>query len=224
MLVPIKHPTTVLIAGPTGCGKTRFLLELIRNRAVQPPPQRIICVYGEWQADYVDLQRIAETIQAKLEFAHNPSAEELADLYDSLSSKTRNMMIIDDQMANKQIKSQQGNSITKLFTQGSHHRNLTVIYIVQNVFNQSSEMRNVNLNSHYLVLFKNPRDKTQAQILGQQMYPRNSKFLVDAYEDAIRDQYGYLLIDLHPTSDDDLRVRARIFDEKPIVYKPATPI
>jgi cellulose biosynthesis protein BcsQ len=127
-------------------------------------------------------------------------------------------------MANSQIKSDQGSSITKLFAQGSHHRNLTIIYIVQNIFNQSKEMRNVSLNSHYLVLFKNPRDKTQARTLGQQMFPSNPGFLLAAYEDAVKQRYGYLLIDLHPSSDDRLRVRTGIFDKATTVYQPALPI
>jgi hypothetical protein len=39
-------------------------------------------------------------------------------------------------------------------------------------------MRTVSLNSHYLVLFKNPRDKLQIRNLTTQMHPSNAKFLV----------------------------------------------
>jgi len=221
--IPLIHPTTVLIAGPTGCGKTQFLLRLLAERAVQRPPERIVCVYGEWQPAYNKIQEIARKQSAKLQFIHNPNAEVLANLYDSFNSNTRNLLIIDDQMSNNDIKSDQGSSITKLFTQGSHHRNLTIIYIVQNIFNQSKEMRNVSLNSHYLVLFKNPRDKTQARTLGQQMFPSHPGFLLQAYEDAMKQKYGYLLVDLHPASDDSTQIRTRIFGETH-VYRPLTPI
>lgn len=224
--VPLRHPTTILSAGPTGCGKTQFLLRLIAMGGIQPMPQRIVCVYGEWQGAYDELRRIAKSIPAVIEFIHNPDSEAMGQLYESFKVSTRNLLIIDDQMANSQIKNDQGGSITKLFTQGSHHRNLTIIYIVQNIFNQSKEMRNVSLNSHYLVLFKNPRDKTQARTLGQQMYPTNPGFLLDAYEDAVKTQYGYLLIDLHPSSDDSFRVRSNIFDKSlgTTIYKPTMPI
>jgi predicted ATP-dependent serine protease len=50
--LPFTHPTTVLIAGPTGSGKTQFLLQVTQNQAIQPPPKRIVCVYGEWQPAY----------------------------------------------------------------------------------------------------------------------------------------------------------------------------
>ena len=49
--------------------------------------------------------------------------------------------------------------IADLFTKGSHHRNLSVIYIVQNIFYQRRETRNISLNAHYIVLFKSSREQ-----------------------------------------------------------------
>ena len=43
-------------------------------------------------------------------------------------------------------------TLVKLFTKGSHHRNLTVIYIVQNVFDKGKYSRTISLNSHYHVV------------------------------------------------------------------------
>ena len=222
MALPFQHPTTIMFAGPTGCGKTQLLLSVIERKMIQPPPKRIICVYGEWQDAYDKLRSIATKNSVKLEFVHNPSSEEMETVYESIKPSIPNLVIVDDQMSSRKItKDSGGDCLTKLFTQGSHHRNLTVIYIVQNVFHQSSNMRSISLNTHYLVLFKSPRDKTQARVLGQQMYPRNNNFLVSAYEDAISEPFGYLLIDLHPRSDDALRIRSRIFDPNgSIIYQP----
>ena len=41
-----------------------------------------------------------------------------------------------------------------LSTRERHHRNLSVIYVAQNIFHQGKEMRNISLNAHYIVLFK----------------------------------------------------------------------
>ena len=46
--------------------------------------------------------------------------------------------------------------IGDLFTKGRCHRNLCVIYIIQNIFHQGGEIRNISLNAHYIVLFKSP--------------------------------------------------------------------
>ena len=79
----------------------------------------------------------------------------------------------------------------------------------------------MNLNSHYLVLFKNPRDVGQIVILGRQMFS-NGKFLEEALKDATSRPYGYLLVDLKPGTEEQLRVRTNIFpDEEPqFVYVP----
>ena len=87
-----------------------------------------------------------------------------------------------------------------LFTRGSHHRNLNVIYIVQNLFHQGKGSRSINMNSHYLVLFKNPRDKLQ---LAKQMYPGQTDFFLNQYEKAVKRPFGYLLIDLRTTAQDN---------------------
>ena len=51
--------------------------------------------------------------------------------------------------------------VTKLFTKECHHRNISVMFIVQNLFGKKKEQRTISLNSHYLVVFKNPRDASQ---------------------------------------------------------------
>ena len=80
----------------------------------------------------------------------------------------------------------------------------------------------MNLNTHYIVLFKNPRDAGQVALLARQMYPGKSKFVVEAYEDATKEPYGYLLIDLRPETDDRYRIRTKIFpgDERQYAYLP----
>ena len=93
--------------------------------------------------------------------------------------------------------------IVNLFTRGSHHRNLSVIYIVQNLFHHRKGSRSINLNSHYLVLFKNPRDKLQILTLAKQMYPGQSDFFLNQYEEAVKRPFGYLLIDLKTTTQDN---------------------
>ena len=56
--------------------------------------------------------------------------------------------------------------IDNLFTKGSDHRNLPVVYIVQNTSHQAKESRNINgLNARYIVLFVSPRDYLQEGVI-----------------------------------------------------------
>jgi hypothetical protein len=204
------HPTTILIAGPTQCGKTHFLAQVLLEQRFAPSPQRIVWVYGEWQPTYEHLRRA----MPQIEFVENFTSQ----LYDSFRPDTRNVLILDDQMENKDAHKRGSNSVTKFFTQGSHHRNLTVIYIVQNLFNKDNSMRTVSLNTHYMVLFKNPRDATQIRTLASQMYPDRTQFLIQAFRDATSKPHGYLLINLRPDACDELRILTDVLEDEPTVY------
>lgn len=98
------------------------------------------------------------------------------------------------------------------------------------VFHQAKYMRNVSLNAHYLIIMKNPRDKSQIISLARQLYPTNMKFLTEAYNDATINQYSYIKIDLTSSTPDKYRIQARITPEEissninqnvsPIIYQP----
>jgi hypothetical protein len=109
-------------------------------------------------------------------------------------------------------------NVYNLFTKLSHHRNVSVVFITQNLFHKNKFVRTMNLNTHYIVMFRNPRDASQVAILARQMYPDNSQFVVEAYEDATKEPYGYLLIDLKPDTDDRYRIRTKIFLDDPRQY------
>ena len=100
--------------------------------------------------------------------------------------------------------------IVNLFTRGSHHRNLSVIYIVQNLFHQGKGSRSISLNSHYLVLFKNPRDKLQILTLAKQMYPAQTVFVLNQYVEAVKTPFDSLLIDLKTATQDNCRLRTNV--------------
>lgn len=205
-----KHPTTILIAGPTMSGKTHFLVKALKADLIQPRPSRIIWVYGERQPIFAEV----EAAFPNVEFTPEMAEDQLA----TIESRENNLVIIDDLM------NETGDceNLAKLFTKGAHHRNLTVVFIIQNLFHQAKCMRAVSLNSHYMVLFKNPRDCGQISTLALQMYPKNRKFLLDAFEDATTNRFGYLVLDLHPATPEDLRVRTGILPgDAAIVYLPA---
>ena len=105
-------------------------------------------------------------------------------------------------------------TLVKLFRKGSHHRNLTIIYIVQNVFDKGKYSRTISLNSHYHVVCKNRRDETQFRIFATQMLPHHSAWLVEAYSDAVTPEYGYMVIDNKLKTLETHRFRTGIFSEE----------
>lgn len=88
--------------------------------------------------------------------------------------------------------------ITKLYTEGSHPINLSVMAIIQiMVYSKDPTQRQIERNCHFLVLFNNPVKRQQDMILTRQMYPENTQYLLRQFQEATSKPYEYLLIDLN---------------------------
>jgi len=111
-----------------------------------------------------------------------------------------------------------GNSeAVKAFTISSHHYNISIILLVQNLFYKN--IRDLVLQSKYICAMKNPRDSVAIRILGQQMNGGKKNTLVDAAsKDLQKKSYGYLVLDYSQTQNDLYRVRSSLFPEDCIVY------
>ncbi len=192
------HPSTILVAGPTGSGKTELVVNLIRANHFSKPIERIYWLYSEWQPAYTR----AQLYRPEIQFLNSIDEQ----LYNNIDSSYNNLVILDDAM------SKLGNSsvLEKFFTEGSHHRNISIVYIVQNLFDKGRSHRTVSLNSQYIFLFKNPRDAGQIASLGRQMYGTRYRILEKAHELATSSPYSYLLVDLRQDTSDEYRLRSNI--------------
>jgi hypothetical protein len=101
--------------------------------------------------------------------------------------------------------------VSELFTKGSDQRNISLVLITQNLFHQSQSSRDISLNSKYIVVFKNPRDKTQIVHLARQVYPENIPGFRKTYLEACKELHTYLFLDLTQSINDLLRCRTKIF-------------
>ena len=137
------------------------------------------------------------------------------DLYDSFKPEENNLLVVDDGQNDYDAE------MAKFFTRSAHHRSLTVIFIVQNLFFQSKHSRTISLNANYIVVLKAPRDAAQIGYLARQLYPTQPKFLVEAYKDCTSKPHSYMLLDLQQTTPDQLRVRSSILPNQIChVYQP----
>jgi hypothetical protein len=81
--------------------------------------------------------------------------------------------------------------------------------------------RTISLNCHYVVLFRQVRDSRQIYTFGSQAFPKQLGYFKDAYERATSEKYGYLLVDMAPSTEDKYRLRTRVFpDQDTVIYAP----
>ena len=195
MSCKLHHPFTAVVAGPSGSGKTAWVLKLIQNACemIEPAPTRIWYCYGEYQP-----------IFSSHPYVH--FHEGLPQLSDEVfDGRQPSMIVVDDLM------SETNQLVANIFTKISHHRNISVLYLTQNMFDKNKYARTISLNAHYLVLFKNPRDAGQFATMARQIYPNSWRFAVEAYQDATSVPYGYLVLDLRPDQDERCRLRTNVF-------------
>jgi len=138
MTCMLQHFFTAVVAGPTGCGKSQFVLHLIDNalEMIEPPPTRIWYCYGEYQPTFNNYPNVR---------FHEGLPESSDVVFDWMEAT---LLVLDNLVfeTNELV----ANTSTKL----SHHRNVSVIHLTQNLFDKNKYTRTISLNAHYLVLFK----------------------------------------------------------------------
>jgi hypothetical protein len=208
-MFPFPGCTTISVSGCTNSGKTTFVSKLLKLKyqMFDPVPEKILWCYGVFQDAFNEME-------SEIDGLHFHQGLPSVDKIDEFShSTTCNAIILDDLM-NEVCSNPE---VEKLFTQGSHHRRLLVCYLNQNLYNKGSKARTINLNTHYHVLMKNPRDISQIQYLSRQV--GLGTLITDAYKDCMKEPYSYLIVDLYPQSDDETRIRTKIFpNEDTIIY------
>ena len=201
--VGFVHPFTGLIWGGTGAGKTQWLKKFILNcdQLVKPKVQEIWLCYSVLQPAYAEIIKLPNV---KL-IEGLPSLTEIQE-----TAHIPKLICVDDLLQESEGGGKKDSEITKLFTRGSHHCNASVLFLTQSLF-FSANFRIIRLNSHVIVLMRNPADQSQVHALARQLRPGGSRFILDSYADATREKFGYLLMDLAPQTEEVLRYRTKIF-------------
>ena len=167
----------------------RYLQELF-----YPVPTKIIYCYEEYQKEFDELP---------------PNVELTEGFPDHLSDMVRghdhSLIVLDDLMS--QCSNDQ--RVADLFTCGSHHRGISAVYLSQNLFPPGKLSRTISLNSHYFVIFRNPRDLLGISTLTKQMFPGRTDYLMESFRDSTNRPYGYLVIHCQLTPE-NMRLRTNI--------------
>ena len=200
------------VSGTTSSGKTSWVFKLLKHKDVmfETAPEKILYCHAIEQPLFLEMEKTLPSIK----FHKGLPSEELIEEYSH--SKTCNIIVLDDLMDSVVSNA----AMEKLFTLGAHHRRLIIIYLNQNLYCQGSKARTISLNTHFLVLMKNPRGLSSLQCLSRQVFAGKSKVMIEAYKDCMKVPYGYLVLDLSPACTEETRLRSMIFpDEDTVIYQ-----
>jgi len=209
--IRLKTPFRAIIAGPSECGKTTFVFNILRDQynLVDVPTNNVIYFYNQWQSGFTMMHqenRVSEWVNAM------PTIDMLKEKTEAYKDREGSIVVIDDFM--QQI----NGDILDLFTILCHSHRISVFLLTQNVFPPNPSFRTISLNATYIVIFKNPRDASQIVHFAQQFAPGNSRWVVDAYHACTRAAYSYIMFNMHQTTDARLRVFSHYLPhERPVV-------
>ena len=204
----LSLPFSLTLSGCSGSGKSFFVRKLLLN-------QRDI-TGSEWKKIFYISRfefRPSELMHLPIEYIHGviPSLEELKK---KSAKNEQNLVILDDLMS----QSANSSDVKSLFSEG-RHINFSVIYCTQNLFQGGKFARTIRLNTNFMLLFKQIHDRLQIMRFFVSMRPKEWKFLMDFYDDATNEPFGYLLLDFRPQiTSEILRMRTCIEKNSQILY------
>ena len=201
-----QHPYSMIVVGPSQCGKTHFVHQLLTHKCTVYPDKKSVLVvwcYNQWQPKYNEIKR---DLRGKIRFAQGlPHVEE--DL-SNINNSRHTIIVLDDLMA----EAKDSPVVSKLFTQG-RHRNASVILLLQNMFPKGKYNTDISRNATYKVLFRSPGDRKQIDIMAEQTFAKDRPRFMQAYQRETDRPYGYIVVDNHPRTTSEHQVVANVLGD-----------
>ncbi|WAQ93903.1 LOW QUALITY PROTEIN: hypothetical protein MAR_006374 [Mya arenaria] len=191
-----QHPFTMTSSGPTACGKTTFVTNVLQHHSTRIQPKNSLALqemaYAVFnhQNDFATRSRICTSNHCR------PGINLEEDDFFTTESTIYSLLICFLKLAKINV-------LPICSRVGSHLRSLSVVSINQNLFGNKNPTQ--RRNCHYLVLFNNHVDRHTVMKLAHQIYPGQTEKFMKAFAKATKYPYEYLLIYLKPFTHGDQR-------------------
>ena len=200
--IRFKENFKIFVCGPSCCGKTVFIKDLLQNipSITKQNISKVIYVYKVWQQTFEDMK-----LQGLVHFFLREE-ENIVEKIKKLSFGEYSLVIFDDLINSKNLE-----EISNLFVVDGRHSNYSMIFTSQRMFVNNEYFRQISNNCDYIVVFKNPRNYSEIRTLAQQLTPM-SLDLLEIYTKATKDPFTYLLINLTQECNEDVKFLSHLFD------------
>lgn len=231
-----KTPLTGIVVGPTGCGKTTFVSQLIREQEQMltqkfdylfifiGTPKTQQPIWQQLEADQHLLPHNVTIFDVKTMYPGDTMKKKLKDDFEKLirGYKEKNMSgcaIFDDLMTELA----ECDMLAGLFSKVSSHQDLSVLHITQNLFHQGSRSCNsgtIFRNTKFLVMFCCPMDNTVLNTVARRVSPKPSQR--KAFQDMLRrivEKYRYVVVTGDLSTPSEIKIRSDIFAKTPVPFQ-----
>jgi len=193
-------PARVLVAGYSGSGKSYFVSRLIRK--YREKFGRVIVV----GSDVENCQDLNITRNDNF----NPLIDDDEDDDISDNSNKAILVVYDDVIYNKKILE----TAAEVFIRG-RHKNISSIFITQNLFLNNNHYRQIALNVSHIVLLRT-RNLSQISCFSKSFLTNSqvSDFVKVYRRHVMREKFKYLMIDFTKDVESPLAIRKNILGEE----------
>lgn len=215
-----ENDSTMIVSGPSKCGKTTFVTKLIRakDQLFQHPIGKVWWFHGaRFGAERAHDSLCNPPFCTRCGGENKVAWKEGVPTEDDLEAVEKYDLVVLDDLQSEMTKD---NNITSLFLKQSHHKHFFVIVMQQNIYGDK-EQRLRNANVHYWVAFNNPRNQRQISEFLSRMYPSGQNAIQSIFKHILENDgnYGYLFVDFTPETRHDLRLRSHLFTPPMRLYK-----
>ena len=199
--VRLKENFKLFISGPSRCGKTFFISELLENidSFTKETPHTKIYIYTVWQKKFDEMSTLVDVF-----------IKDSENMMEQIQDHARGQpifIIFDDLINSKSLP-----EIAKLFTVDGRHMHMSMAFLTQRMFVNNEHFRQISQNCDYFCVFKNPRNASEIRNLAQQLTPGNMD-LIYIYKLASRDPFSYLFINLTQECLDEVKYLSHLFND-----------
>ena len=201
----LQKPFRLIVAGGSGSGKSWFVKKLVEENHFQSSFDEITYVYPDYLDECPTDYNTEQSVQC---------IQGLPDRNTLGSMKPNSLIILDDLM----LEASKCDDIARLFTVIARKRNISVILIVQNIYQQGKQFRNIRLSATGIALFKfyagvDSNYRILRDVGLSSFLPRR------LMEEVYSKRYNYIYLDLHPNRHNDFSsIRGNIFNEFSRIY------
>lgn len=194
----LKLPARILVAAPSQSGKSSWVLRVLQNRTNLLSGRVDGVIWACANAAFAPKAGL-EKVRGQVKIVEGLPPLESIPPY--------TILVLDDlQMGNLK-------DVCHLFCVGSHHRNITIVMMAQNLFFANPYFRTISLNSSAIVLFNSVRISAQIEHLARQIFPELRAAFIEVFKEQTRAPFTYLLIDLSQACTPALRIKTNIFSK-----------